>query len=114
MPFPTHRMRRLRSSQLLRNLVRETRLSPDSMIYPIFVCPGDKVRKEIGSMPGQFNLSIDQAVEVARQAERAGLAGIILFGIPEKKDEMASDAYDENGIIQNALRAIRENVRDLL
>ena len=114
MAFPIHRMRRLRRTERFRNLVRETRLSPDSMIYPIFVCPGDKVRKEIGSMPGQFNLSVDQAVEVARDAERAGLAGIILFGIPEEKDEVASDAYDENGIIQNALRAIRENVRDLV
>ena len=114
MAFPKHRMRRLRRTERFRNLIRETRLSPQAMIYPIFVCPGDKVRKEIGPMPGQFNFSIDQAVEVARDAERAGLGGIILFGIPEKKDEVASDAYDENGIIQSALRAIRENVRDLL
>src|SRR6266850_6449044 len=70
MPFPTHRMRRLRSSGRIRNLVRETRLSPESMIYPIFVCPGEKVRKEIGSMPGQFNLSVDNAVKVAREAEQ--------------------------------------------
>jgi porphobilinogen synthase len=107
-------MRRLRRTERLRNLVRETRLSPDTMIYPIFVCPGTKVRKEIGSMPDQYNLSIENAVEVARDAERAGIAGVLLFGIPESKDELASDAYDENGIIQSALRAIRENVRDLL
>ena len=114
MPFPTHRLRRLRRNERLRNLVRETRLSPESMIYPIFVCPGENVRKEVSSMPGQFNLSIDYAVKVARDAEAAGIAGILLFGIPEEKDELGSDAYDEGGIIQRALRAIRENVRDLL
>jgi porphobilinogen synthase len=107
-------MRRLRRTQRFRNLVRETRLSPESMIYPIFVCPGEKVRREINSMPGQYNLSIDNAVQLAREAEAAGIAGIMLFGIPPEKDEMASDAYDENGIVQKALRAIRENVRDLL
>jgi porphobilinogen synthase len=107
-------MRRLRRTQRFRNLVRETTLSPESMIYPIFVCPGDKVRKEVSSMPGQFNLSIDNAVKIARTAEEAGIAGLLLFGIPSEKDEVGSDAYDENGIIQQALRAIRENVRELL
>ncbi len=114
MSFPTHRMRRLRRTQRLRNLVRETRLTPESMIYPIFVCPGSNVRKEIGSMPGQYNLSVDQAVNVAREAEKAGIAGIILFGIPKEKDELGSDCYSDDGIVQEALRAIRENVRDLL
>jgi porphobilinogen synthase len=95
-------------------MVRETRLSPESMIYPIFVCPGERVRKEINSMPGQYNLSIDNAVEIAREAESAGIAGILLFGIPPDKDEVGSDAYDENGIVQQAVRAIRENVRELL
>src|SRR5204862_2546777 len=114
MPFPTHRMRRLRRNQRFRNLVRETRLSPESMIYPIFVCPGEKIRHEVGSMPGQYNLSVDNAVKVARDAEKAGIAGILLFGLPPAKDELGSDAYDENGIVQQALRAIRENVRDLL
>src|SRR5215510_1049544 len=114
MAFPTNRMRRLRRTQRLRNLVRETRLSPESMIYPIFVCPGEKVRTEVSSMPGQCNLSIDNAVQVAREAEKTGIAGILLFGIPSQKDEVGSDAYDENGIVQKALRAIRENVRDLL
>jgi len=107
-------MRRLRRSERFRNLVRETRLSPESMIYPIFVCPGEKVRKEIGSMPGQFNISVDNAVKIAREAEQAGIAGILLFGLPEEKDEVGSDACDENGIVQKALRAIRENVRNLL
>ena len=107
-------MRRLRRTERFRNMVRETRLSPDSMIYPIFVCPGEKLQKEVSSMPGVFNLSIDNAVKVAREAEQAGIAGILLFGLPEVKDEVGSDAYDENGIIQKALRAIRENVRELL
>ena len=107
-------MRRLRRSERLRRLVRETRLTPESLIYPMFVCPGENVRNEIGSMPGQFNLSIDNAVKVAREAEKAGIAGIILFGIPKEKDELGSDAYSDGGIIQSALRAIRENVRDLL
>ena len=114
MSFPTHRMRRLRRNQRFRNLVRETRLSPESMIYPIFVCPGEKIRHEVGSMPGQYNLSIDNAVKTARDAEKAGIAGILLFGLPPQKDDAGSDAYDDNGIVQQALRAIRENVRDLL
>ena len=114
MPFPINRMRRLRSSERLRNLVRETRLSPEMMIYPIFVCPGEKVRHEVPSMPGQYNLSVDNAVKVARDAEKAGIAGVLLFGIPPQKDEFGSNAYDDNGIVQQALRAIRENVRDLL
>ena len=114
MPFPTHRLRRLRRTERFRNLVRETRLSPEIMIYPIFVCPGEKIRKEVLSMPGQYNLSVDNAVKISRDAEKAGIAGILLFGIPEQKDELGSDAYDDNGIVQQALRAIRENVRDLL
>jgi porphobilinogen synthase len=114
MAFPTHRMRRLRRTQRLRNLVRETRLSPESMIYPIFVCPGERVRTAVSSMPGQYNISVDNAVEIARDAEKAGIGGLLLFGLPPEKDEVGSDAYDENGIVQKALRAIRENVRDLL
>jgi porphobilinogen synthase len=114
MGFPTQRMRRLRRTERFRNLVRETRLSPESMIYPIFICPGQKVRNEVSSMPGQYNLSIDNAVKVAREAEQAGIGGLLLFGLPPEKDDVGSDAYDENGIVQQALRAIRENVRDLL
>jgi porphobilinogen synthase len=114
MAFPKNRMRRLRRNQQLRNLVRETRLSPESMIYPIFVCAGERVRTEVSSMPGQYNLSIDNAVTLAREAERAGIGGILLFGLPPEKDDVGSDAYDENGIVQKALRAIRENVHNLL
>src|SRR5438128_735565 len=114
MSFPTHRMRRLRRSEQFRSLVRETRLTPESMIYPIFVCPGENVRTLINSMPGQYNLSVDNAVKVAREAEAAGIAGVLLFGIPKEKDEVGSDAYADSGIVQEALRAIRENVRKLL
>ncbi len=114
MTFPLNRMRRTRQTDRLRSLVRETRLSPDAMIYPIFVCPGDNVRKEIESMPGQYNLSVDHAVEVARATERAGVGGLMLFGIPESKDDVGSGAYAEDGIVQRALRAIRQNVSNLL
>jgi porphobilinogen synthase len=114
MPFPTHRLRRLRRTEKLRGLVRETRVTPDAMIYPIFVGPGKGVRQEISSMPGQFNLSIDRAVEVALEAERLGVGGILLFGLPLHKDETGSDACDEAGIVQSALRAIRQNVKDLV
>lgn len=114
MPFPVHRPRRLRRSQRLRNLVSETRLSPEGMIYPIFVASGKTAKKEISSMPGQYTLSIDSAVEVARETEKLGVGGILIFGLPSAKDEVGSEAYSESGIVQEALRAIRENVRDLL
>jgi porphobilinogen synthase len=84
------------------------------MIYPIFVGPGKGVRKEISSMPGQFNLSVDHAVEVAREAEKLGVGGLLLFGLPLHKDETGSDASDESGIVQSALRAIRQSVKDLV
>src|SRR5262249_47893707 len=99
MAFPIHRMRRLRRTERLRNLVRETRLTPDCMIYPIFVCPGEGVRREISSMPGQYTLSIDHAVKVASEAEKLGVSGIILFGLPPDKDDVGSNAYDEAGIV---------------
>jgi porphobilinogen synthase len=114
MPFPIHRPRRLRRSDRLRRLVRETRLSPETMLYPIFVGGGSGVRREITSMPGQYVLSVDNAVELARQAEKLGVGGILLFGLPPHKDELGSGAWDEDGIVQMALRALRESVRDLL
>ena len=107
-------MRRLRRTERLRTLVRETRLTPDALIYPIFVCPGEGIRKEIPSMPGQYNLSVDEAVKVAQRAEAAGIAGIMLFGIPETKDESGSGAWAADGIVQTALGALSENVKDLL
>ena len=94
--------------------MRETRLEPTNFIYPLFVCPGEGVRKEISSMPGVFNISVDEAVEEAREAKSLGLGGIILFGLPEKKDEVATGAWEEDGIVQRATRAIKSEVRDLV
>jgi porphobilinogen synthase len=114
MAFPIHRPRRLRRTELLRSFVRETRLSPDGFVYPLFVCPGKGVRKEVRSMPGVFNLSIDQAVKEAREAKALGIPSIILFGLPEKKDEAATGAWAEDGIVQQATRAIKAEVKDVL
>jgi porphobilinogen synthase len=114
MSFPVTRMRRMRQTDSLRSLVRETRLTPTSFIYPLFVCPGEGVRKEISSMPGVFNLSVDEAVTEAREAKELGVGGIILFGLPEKKDEVATGAWAEDGIVQRATRAIKRGVRDLV
>jgi porphobilinogen synthase len=114
MAFPIHRPRRLRRTQRLRDLVRETRLSPDAMIYPIFIGAGKNSKKEISAMPGQYTLSIDKAVDAARETEKLGIGGLLLFGLPPEKDELGSDAYSESGIIQEALRAIRQNVKNLL
>jgi len=104
----------MRQTDSLRSLVRETRLTPTSFIYPLFVCPGEGVRKEIGSMPGVFNLSVDQAVREAEEAQSLGVGGIILFGLPEKKDEAATGAWAEDGIVQRATRAIKRAVRELV
>ena len=114
MAFPIHRMRRLRRNDKFRELVRETRLDASSFIYPMFICPGSGVRNDISSMPGQFSMSVDNAVSLAQIAERVGVGGIMLFGIPEEKDDAGSGAYMDDGIVQVALRAIRENVRDLI
>jgi porphobilinogen synthase len=114
MSFPTTRMRRMRQTDSLRSLVRETRLTPTNFIYPLFVCPGEGVRKEISSMPGVFNISVDEAVKEAREAKELGLGGIILFGLPEKKDEVATGAWADDGIVQRATRAIKREVRDLV
>jgi porphobilinogen synthase len=113
MSFPVNRMRRLRQSESLRSLVRETHLQPTNFIYPLFVCPGEGVRKAISSMPGVFNISVDEAVKEAREAKQLGIGGVILFGLPEKKDEVATGAWAEDGIVQRATRAIKSEVRDL-
>ena len=104
----------MRQTDSLRSLVRETRLTPTGFIYPLFVCPGEGVRKEISSMPGVFNISVDEAVKEAREAESLGVGGIILFGLPEKKDEIATGAWAEDGIVQRATRAIKREVRSLV
>ena len=114
MSFPVTRMRRLRASEPLRRLVRETRLAPEQMILPLFVCPGEGVRKEISSMPGQAQMSIDLLVKECLEIRALGLGGIILFGIPASKDEMASGGYDDNGIVQQALRALKREVPGLV
>ena len=108
MAYPVTRLRRLRRTEALRSLVRETRLHPGALIAPIFVCPGEGARREISSMPGVFNLSIDQAIVEAREAAALGIGGLLLFGLPERKDEQASGAWDANGIVQQAIRAIKK------
>jgi len=100
-------MRRLRRTDSLRALVRETAVTPGDLIYPLFLCPGKGIRREIGSMPGVFNLSIDEAVREAEEAARLGLGGLLLFGLPETKDEQGSGAYDDDGIVQQGLRALK-------
>ncbi len=113
MAFPLHRSRRLRRSDPLRRMVRETELSPDDFIYPIFAVEGRGVRRPIPSMPGIFNLSIDQAVEEARHAKSAGIPAVILFGIPAHKDARGTGAYDSQGVIPRAIQAIKEVLPDL-
>ena len=114
MAFPVTRLRRLRRTAELRNLVSETRLTPDAFVYPMFVCPGEGVRKPVGSMPGVFNLSVDEAVKEVRVAHGLGVPSIILFGLPEKKDEVATGAWAEDGIVQQAARAIKREVPDAI
>jgi porphobilinogen synthase len=112
--YPTIRHRRLRYNPLVRDLVRETVLTKNDLIYPLFVVPGTKIKKEIKSMPGVFNLSIDELVKECKEVRDLGIPAVILFGIPEHKDEVGSEAYDANGIIQKAIRAIKAEVNDLL
>lgn len=109
-----HRPRRLRRTENLRALVRETRLAPEDFILPLFACAGENVRREITSMPGVHNLSVDQVTDEAARAYDAGVKAVILFGLPETKDEFGSGAYLENGIVQQAVRAIRGAVPDLV
>src|SRR3982751_4339913 len=114
MNFPVTRLRRLRRNESMRNLVRETRLTPDALVYPMFVCPGEGVRKEVRSMPGVFNLSVDEAVKEARQVHSLGVPSAILFGLPDKKDEVATGAWAGDGIVQQAARAMKREVPGLV
>jgi len=107
-------MRRLRATEALRNLVRETLLDPADFILPLFICPGEGVRREISSMPGHAQLSVDRLVEECAEAYGLGIGGVILFGIPETKDEIASGAYADDGIVQQAIRALKREVPKLL
>jgi porphobilinogen synthase len=112
--FPATRLRRLRASEPLRRLVRETRLSPEQLVYPLFVCPGERVRKPIASMPGVANLSVDELVKECREAYSLGIPAVILFGLPEKKDEVATGAWHEEGIVQRAARALKRELPELI
>ena len=114
MAFPITRLRRLRRTAELRNLVSETRLTPDAFVYPMFVCPGEGVRKEVRSMPGVFNLSVDEAVKEAGEVHALGVPSVILFGLPDKKDYVATGAWAEDGIVQQAVRAIKHEVSGLI
>jgi porphobilinogen synthase len=114
MNFPDYRPRRMRRTEGLRRLVRETRLSVDDFVYPLFVVPGSGVEKPISSLPGQFNFSIDKATEAAARAYDLGIPSVILFGIPERKDAVGSDAWNGNGIIQKAIRSIKKAVPQLM
>ncbi len=114
MSFPIDRPRRLRKTERLRALVRETRLSPEQLIYPLFVMPGEGVRREIGSLPGCFHLSPDEAAREAREVEALGIGGVILFGLPHAKDPRGSEGYDDQGVVQEATRRIRSECKELL
>jgi porphobilinogen synthase len=112
--FPIHRPRRLRRNEALRGFVRETRLSASGMVYPMFACPGTNVRKEVSSMPGIFQQSVDQIVEECREVAGLGIPAVILFGLPENKDELGTEAADAHGAVQRSIEAIRRAKLNLL
>ncbi|HOI08888.1 MAG TPA: porphobilinogen synthase [Myxococcota bacterium] len=112
MGFPERRMRRLRRTDTLRRMVRETRLSVDNLIYPMFACPGTGVRTPIGAMPGQFQLSVDELVKDARGLVQSGVPAVILFGIPERKDALGTEAYNDKAPVQRAVRALKKEYGD--
>jgi len=113
MQFPDYRPRRMRRTEALRRMVRETRLSVDNLIYPLFVVPGSGVQKPIPSMPGQYNYSVDKAVDAAARAWDLGVPGVILFGIPEKKDAVGSESWSPTGVVQKAIKAIKQRCPEL-
>jgi porphobilinogen synthase len=112
--FPNYRARRVRKNDQIRRMVRETRLSVDNLIYPMFVIHGKNVRNEIPSMPGNYQLSVDNLVREARSVHKLGIPAVILFGIPESKDPLGSGAYDEHGIIQTAIKALKDKIPELI
>src|SRR3954469_3450819 len=114
MSYMIHRPRRLRKTDAIRALVRETRLAPENFVLPLFVCPGTGVRREISSMPGVFNLSIDELTKEVAAARELGVRSIILFGLPESKDAVATGAYAEDGIVQRAIRAVRQSSPEMI
>lgn len=114
MYFPAYRPRRLRKNENFRRLIRETRLSVDDLIYPLFVVEGKGIKKPIDSMPGNYQMSVDNLVKEVREAKALGIPGVLLFGIPEKKNEVASGAFAENGVIQKAVKKVKDAVPDIL
>lgn len=112
--FPTIRHRRLRYNSIIRDMVRETELTKNDLIYPLFIVPGSNVKNPVKSMPGVFQLSIDKFVDECKEVRDLGIPAVILFGIPEHKDEKGTEAYDSNGIIQRAIREVKKEVNDLL
>jgi porphobilinogen synthase len=109
-----NRPRRLRRNEVIRAMVRETRLTPDDFVYPLFVCEGEGVRREIASMPGCFNLSIDELLKETESARRDGIRSVILFGIPDEKDQAGTQAYAEDGIVQKAIRALKRELKEVV
>jgi len=114
MKFPQYRARRLRKDETIRRMVRETHIRPDDLILPLFVRPGKGVKQVISSMPGQFQLSIDMLVKEVKEAKSLGIPAVVLFGIPDEKDEMGSEGYADDGIVQKAIRALKEKVDGIL
>ena len=114
MAFPMQRMRRMRETEPLRRMVRETTLTPNDFIYPVFVTEGQGRREPISSMPGQFRLSIDLLIKEAQEVKSLGIPAVILFGIPARKDERGSSGFDPDGIVQRAIRAVKEQVPELV
>jgi porphobilinogen synthase len=112
--YPTARLRRTRMTSVLRSMVRETELSPNDFIYPLFVVPGSKIKKEISSMPGVYQMSVDTIVQECAEVKSLGIPAVIFFGIPAEKDEVGSGAYDDHGVVQEALRAVKREVPGLL
>ena len=110
----TRRLRRLRTSDAMRALVRETRISPDTLMLPLFICSGEGVRREVSSMPGVFNLSVDEAVSEVRAARVDGVRSVLLFGLPDQKDDVGSAAYDPEAPVQSAIRALKRELPDVL
>ena len=114
MQFPEYRPRRLRRNETVRRMVRETKLSVDDLIYPLFVAAGKNIRRPVPSMPGVFNFSVENLVKEAREVRRLGIPAVLLFGIPAKKDPLGKDAYSDRGIVQTAVRALKDAVPELL
>lgn len=114
MQFPQYRPRRMRRTENLRRMIRETRLSVDNLIYPLFVVPGEKVRRPVASMPGVFQLSRDEVVREAKEVAKLKIPAVILFGVPEEKDERGSEAYSQSGVVQQAVKAIKDATPDLV